>query len=372
MKNAGHLGVPADRLRIYYARAMDGIEPLAIVADERSTVEALQVRGISIVNSYTVEESGLEDAAEVAEANLALLQQSHLLLANLSLQGYTYVGAVFEIVQAVEAGLPVVVYVGNTGFENRYYIHAYADFICSSLDEAAEYVYRCFSSEGTSRQIRETKDYYSSVADEYEDKVVNPYAEIPCERGEYLRERRQLKTRLRHYCRAKRVLELGCGTGEWTQAIAEVASSIVCVEASARMISETKRRLEHAAATISFLNEDFLDDTLPVEPCDVIVSYFAVSFLSPAAQRRLLLNMKKWLVSGGLILFAESRQIAPSPSLGHGDRRIQKRISHGNEFLIFKQRFTETQMKKLFLGEGFTIRDLGANGKWFVFGVACS
>ncbi|RYE67457.1 MAG: class I SAM-dependent methyltransferase, partial [Oxalobacteraceae bacterium] len=71
--------------------------------------------------------------------------------------------------------------------------------------------------------------YYDSIAAHYD----NAAAEVADEQLEDLDEaREQISTLLAGH----RILELGCGSGAWTEVLAETAESIVATDASAAML----------------------------------------------------------------------------------------------------------------------------------------
>ncbi len=355
------------KLKVYYARAMDGIELSKIMEDERQVKVALSRKEFSIANPYKEQEVQIEQAGELVENNLKLLKGSDILLGNLSIHNYTYIGAVFEILQAANLDIPIVVYIGNSNLENRFYLHFYCNFICRTIDEAIEYIWRCWTSEGRDHQLNEEKEFYDKIATEPGNVTRKSYKNKKFDNERYDKERDQLKEKLRQYCWRKNVLELGCGIGEWTQVIAEVAKSVTCIESSQNMIKRAKERLVKSPIQPGFIHGDFLDETFSIEPSDVIVSYFTLSFLPPLLQNKLLFSMKKWGTKNGLFLFGESIQITTLPSIGLGRQRIQTRRACGKKYTVYKEHFTPYELEKLLNINGFRVIDLPINVRWFTF-----
>ena len=359
--------ITKSKLNVYYARAMDGIEPHIIIEDERLVKTALSRRGLLITNPYSEQKVQIEQVDHLVQNNIKLLKKSDILLVNLSIQNYTYIGAVFEIVQAANLCIPIVAYIGNSNFKNRYYLHFYCSFICKTIDEAVEYIWRCWTSEGISSQLKEEIEFYDKIATERGKTTRKPYEGKKSDIDRYEKEREQLKQKLRDYCRDKKVVELGCGTGEWTQVIAEVSTSLTCIEASSNMIIRTKDRLRESPIQPSFINGDFFDETLSIAPCDVIVSYFTLSFLPAFVQNTLLSVMKKLALKDGYFLFGESIQISTLPSIGLGRIRIQMRKVCGKEYVIYKEHFTPVQLQRVLKTNGFKITDSPDDVRWFTF-----
>lgn len=367
MKNKPEPDVPKCDVKVYYARPMDGIDGSKIIEDEHEIRAALSRKGFSIVNPYRGQDIQIEDAEKLVHKNTELLKNSDVFLANLSLRNYTYVGAVFEIVQAAELGIPIVLCIDNSNLENRYYLRYFCSFICRSIDEAVEYMWRCCTPEGIAHQLKEEKEFYDKIATERGKVTRKPYQSKESDIEKYERERRQLKDKLRHYCRDKNVLELGCGTGEWTQVMVQVARSVTCIESSRNMITRAKERLGEVGSHLHFIQEDFFDERFSVEASDAIVFYFTLSFLPPLLQNRLLSLAKKWVSTDGYFLFGESIQISTLPSIGLGRQRIQTRRASGKAYAIYKEHFTPYRLRKLLDASGVTIMDLPEDVRWFTF-----
>jgi SAM-dependent methyltransferase len=364
------LCVAAHALRIYYARAMDGTDATKIRDDECSLMTALQRKGLpeeSFVNPHTSQAVPIEEADRLVDDNLKLLKASHIVLANLSLQNYTYVGAIFEMAQAANLGRPIVACIGSSSLDNRYYLHRYCDFICRTIDEAVEYIRRCWTLEGINHQLNEEREFYDKIAIERGIATGKPYKNKELDIDRYKREKDHLKEKLRDYCRDKIVLELGCGTGEWTQVVADVAKSVTCIESSRNMIERAKQRLAKSLIQPNIIHGDFFDETSSVEPADVILSYFTLSFLPPKAQSSLLSLMKKRASRNAKFLFGESIQISTLPSIGLGHQRIQTRGACGKEYMIYKEHFTPYRLERILTANGFRVADSSDDGRWFTF-----
>lgn len=367
MKENRHPDIPKPRLKVYYARAMDGIAPSKIMEDEQHVTTALSQKGFSIANPYREQETQIEQADRLVENNLKLLKESDILLGNLSIHDYTYIGAVFEILQAANLGIPIVVFIGNSNLENRFYLHFYCNFICRTIDEAVEYIWRCWTSEGINHQLNEEMKFYDKIATEPGNGTRKSYKNKESDIEIYDRERGSLKEKLRHYCRYKNVLELGCGIGEWTQVIAEVAKSVTCIESSQNMIARAKETLRESPIRPNFIHGDFFNQTFLVESSDVIVLYFTLSFFPALLQNKLLSAMKKRVSKDGHFLFGESIQISTLPSIGLGRQRIQTRRACGKEYAIYKEHFAPYQLEKLLNLNSLSVIDLPIDVRWFTF-----
>lgn len=74
----------------------------------------------------------------------------------------------------------------------------------------------------------------------------------------------------------RRMLEVGCGDGTWTELLAERADSLRCIEQSEEMITRAKERLKRFP-DIVYVNENF-PTSIPQELCDTAVSVRAFEY----------------------------------------------------------------------------------------------
>ena len=130
-------------LAVYFVRAMDARPIEDIVSDDKKYTELLRTVDGVIVNPFEQESRNpVEDGLRVAEHDLASLETSDVVLADLSVPDYQYVGCIFEMVHAAVNSIPVIVVVGARDFPNRIFFQAYCDFIARDAAEAVEYIRR--------------------------------------------------------------------------------------------------------------------------------------------------------------------------------------------------------------------------------------
>lgn len=111
----------------------------------------------------------------------------------------------------------------------------------------------------------------------------------------------------------QRVLELGCGTGEWASAFlrAHPEADYLAVEFSPNMRDLASTRLAACGRRFRLLDRD-LNAALPEGPFNLVVSFFAIHHVQN--KQRLVHDVFGCLESGGLFLYADIT-VAPDPGL---------------------------------------------------------
>jgi len=149
----------------------------------------------------------------------------------------------------------------------------------------------------------------------YEEPTVVGRYEALREEGLFDRERRAIES---YFTPGSRVLDLGCGAGRTTLALADRGFSVVGVDASRSMIDSARRAhpdgeyLVGDAANLPFRDADFEN---------VLFSYNGLDELRPRARRYdALREIRRVLAPGGRFVFTTHnllRQLIPYPMTAH-------------------------------------------------------
>jgi demethylmenaquinone methyltransferase/2-methoxy-6-polyprenyl-1,4-benzoquinol methylase len=141
------------------------------------------------------------------------------------------------------------------------------------------------------------------------------------------------------YFAGRRVLEIACGTGYWTERIASTAHSVLATDLAEPML-EMARQRDYPNGNVAFARQNLLD--LQVTGAfDAAFGGFIWSHLKPDELKRMLDGLHKTLEPGSRVLFTDNRYVAGSSTpIAHTDAQgntYQKRtLDDGSEFLILK------------------------------------
>jgi SAM-dependent methyltransferase len=160
--------------------------------------------------------------------------------------------------------------------------------------------------------------YYSARAREYDGIYAKP------ERQSDLR---AMELWLPAQLSGRRVLELACGTGYWTQFVAPVALGIVAIDASAEPLEIARRRLRHHGSTTLLLGDAY---RLPsdIGIFDAAFAGFWFSHVPRSRQREFLLHLNTCLESGSPVILFDNLYVAGSST------PIAERDEEGNTYQL--------------------------------------
>jgi hypothetical protein len=138
--------VMSDRVapRVYFARAVDGLDRAALLAAAQLVATELDGFGLQMTDPVVAwmrevgESSPSDDPTRLVQSDLGLLRQCDGVLMDMSIPDRTYIGCTCELTYAYLWHLPVVVWVGDTGLERRPWLRYHAARVVHSRPEAVE------------------------------------------------------------------------------------------------------------------------------------------------------------------------------------------------------------------------------------------
>jgi protein-L-isoaspartate O-methyltransferase len=126
------------------------------------------------------------------------------------------------------------------------------------------------------------------------------------ERPECQADLRRLREMLTELLAGRRVLEIACGTGYWTQHVAEVAQSVLALDVNEDLLKLAMARLRHFSNTAVLLDDAFTLSTI----ADTFDAGFAAFWWNHVPRQQLpafLDTFHAKLHPGALVTFVDSR-----------------------------------------------------------------
>lgn len=128
-------------IRVYYCRAMDGVNNNIISKEYMLVKNLLYKKGHQLINDFNENNYErlpvtYENAQKVVDDNLSKLSQSEVVIVNISIVNHSYIGCIGEMIYAKQKGLQVIVVVGDSGNEKHFWTLYHSDNIVKELEEA--------------------------------------------------------------------------------------------------------------------------------------------------------------------------------------------------------------------------------------------
>lgn len=124
----------------------------------------------------------------------------------------------------------------------------------------------------------------------------------------------------------KHVLEIACGTGYWTERIAQTASSVHATDINQSMVDiaktkQTSERVSFAVADMYHLS--------PHQKYDGVFGGFIWSHILLQDLHPLMESIREWLLPGGIAAFIDSNCVEGTP---HDQRKTTETDEQGNQY----------------------------------------
>lgn len=183
------------------------------------------------------------------------------------------------------------------------------------------------------------KQYYAQRAHEYDLIYQKP------ERQSSLRKMEETLPKL---CKDQRVLEIACGTGYWTQFIAESSQSVVATDINKSVLEIAKNRI-YAKQNVSFQQVDFNQLLPPLKKYDIIFGGFIWSHIPKQEIEAYLKKLKSHLSPKGKFIFIDNRFVKGSSTpISRTDQHTNtyqiRHLQDGSTFEVIKNFPTESEV----------------------------
>ena len=194
-------------------------------------------------------------------------------------------------------------------------------------------------------------DYYAKRANEYERIYQKP------ERQKDLAGLRKL---FQQAFAGQSVLEVACGTGYWTQVVAETAKSITATDINDEVLQIA--RAKKYAGNVSFQKVDAFDLSFPKNGFTAGLAAAWWSHLRKAQIRGFLLQFHRLFSPGSIIVFMDNRFVPGSNTPiartdAEGNTYQLRKLENRDEHEVLKNFPNETEVRE-------TVADLAAEISW--------
>ncbi|HEX6682552.1 MAG TPA: methyltransferase domain-containing protein [Candidatus Limnocylindrales bacterium] len=205
-------------------------------------------------------------------------------------------------------------------------------------------------------------DYYRRRAAEYD---ATAYGDLAAARERIAGLIAQLRP-------AGRVLEIACGTGMWTEALARLADSVTAIDAAPEAVEIARERVR--SANVSFEVADVFSWE-PQARFDVIFFSAWLSHVPSSRFDRFWHWLRGVLAEGGRVLFIDEHvDERPKEAYVPGlDEIVERRLNDGSTFRVVKNFVDPQELEPRLrrLGWDCTIRRDGQDHEWiWVYGQA--
>ena len=215
------------------------------------------------------------------------------------------------------------------------------------------------------RLLDEQKAYYAARAPEYDEWWLRSgrHDRGPEFRRRWIAETNEVRAALAAFGAYGRILEIACGTGWWTQQLAEGAKEVTALDASSEMLERCRARVETAglgAERVRYLLADIWEWT-PERRYDEVFFGFWLSHVPDERFDAFWELVDAALAPGGRVFFVDSASPGGSSGAsGQGDARETelRELSGGRRFEIVKRYYQPRQLRERLaaLGWDFEVR----------------
>ena len=221
--------------------------------------------------------------------------------------------------------------------------------------------------------LQEQIAYYRARANEYDEWFLRQgrYDHGPTETRQWFAEVEQVEQALAAFAPTGNVLELACGTGIWTQHLANYATSITAVDSSPEVLALNRKRLARQPTIIEYLEAD-LFSWQPAKQYDVVFFSFWLSHVPPERFAAFWELVRQALVPGGRVFFIDSLYSETSTARDHqlegkAATAVTRRLNDGQEFRIVKIFYHPETLAAQLEALGWQV-DVQATFSYFLYG----
>lgn len=199
-------------------------------------------------------------------------------------------------------------------------------------------------SDDARRLLDQQKDYYAARAPEYDEWWLRSgrHDRGPEFRSRWIGETTEVRAALSAFGAHGRILEIACGTGWWTQQLAEGAKEVTALDASSEMLERCRARVETAglgAERVRYLLADLWEWT-PERRYDEVFFGFWLSHVPEQRFDDFWALVGAALAPGGRVFFVDSASDEGSSGAsgqGVAEETEQREVADGRRFDVVKR-----------------------------------
>lgn len=204
------------------------------------------------------------------------------------------------------------------------------------------------------------QEYYKQRAGEYE-KIY----EKPERQNEIL----QCTKILQQLFAGKHIREIACGTGFWTERIAQSAASIFATDINQSVLDIAEKK-NYSNAKVSFAVDDIFS-SVHLKKYDCLFAGFIWSHIKLEMLDNFLHLVAQFVLPGGIIVFMDNNYVENSSlPLSHtdefGNTYQTRHLENGSDYLIVKNFPTEDFLKEKLRENGSDINFINLQYYWIL------
>ncbi len=219
--------------------------------------------------------------------------------------------------------------------------------------------------------LQEQQAYYNARAAEYNEwwERRGRYARGAESDARWFHERQELYDALERLRPSGHVLEIACGTGNWTLPLSRMADRVTAVDGSEEMLALNRHRVN--SPRVRYLQAD-LFDWEPEEVYDGAVFCFWLSHVPPEQLDPFLAKLRRAVRPGGKLFFADSRREPlgtplDQPLPEEEELLATRRLNDGREFRIVKIYYDPEELQSRLATYGLQM-EVRTTERFFIYG----
>lgn len=193
------------------------------------------------------------------------------------------------------------------------------------------------------------KSYYSLRSEDYDTLY---------ERPDRLVDLAGMLSVVREKLQGRRILEIACGTGYWTELLADCVESIQCIDTSPEMLEIARKRTESKRNVTFSINDAYRLDEVKGTYNAAFLGYW-ISHVPRNRMRDFLVTVEEKLEESSVIVMLDNRYVDGTTPISHEDKDGNtyqlRKLRNGSIFEILKNFLRSDELMKLVGGNARNI-----------------